>query len=348
VLFPSPKAIRENGNDNFKLKPVGTGPFKFVELVERDRMVMDRNSDYWDGAPKLERLVIRPLAEPATRMSALQSGEVQWAEIPPPDSLQDLKAKGMQVFLNEYPHVWPYVFNVKEKPWDDVRVRQAANYAIDREGMVEHLLHGVGSPATGPVYPEHPWYPKGATEYKYDPEKAKQLLAEAGYPEGFKTKIVIPSSGSGNMWPIEMGEYIQQNLRDVGIQVDFEVIEWNTMRTQYRQGFTPGVGAYNYAWTMASPDFVEQFYLSSMMPPKGLNPGGYNNPEVDRLLTQARETFDETERDNLIREAFMYVQNEAPWLFVVHDNNLRVMAPSVKGFVQPQAWYVDLTKIWVE
>jgi peptide/nickel transport system substrate-binding protein len=347
ILYPSPKAVKESGL-NFKLKPVGTGPFKFVEMVERDRLVMERNPDYWGGAAKLDRVVLRPMVEPAARLSALMAGEVQWAEVPPVDSVDNLKSKRFQIYTNPYPNSWSYVFNLKEKPFDNVKVRQALNYAIDREGMTKHLLHGAATAATGPMFKGQSWYPEGATVYNFDPAKAKQLLAEAGYPNGFSTKFVIPNGGSGAMWPIQMGEFVQQNLKDIGVNVQFEVIEWNTMRTQYRKGFTVGVGAYNYPWTTLKPDFVEQFYMSTMMTPRGLNPGGYNNPEVDKLFTAARKTFNIAERDKLIAQAIKYVQDEAAWLFVVHDNNLRVLGPKVKGFVQPQSGYADLTKVWID
>jgi peptide/nickel transport system substrate-binding protein len=118
ILYPSPKAVKESGL-NFKLKPVGTGPFKFVEMVERDRLVMERNPDYWGGAPKLDRVVLRPMVEPAARLSALMAGEVQWAEVPPVDSVDNLKSKSFQIYTNPYPNSWSYVFNLKEKPFDN-------------------------------------------------------------------------------------------------------------------------------------------------------------------------------------------------------------------------------------
>ncbi len=348
ILIPSPTAVMKEGTDQFMNNPVGTGPFKFVRQVERQYIEMDANPDYFRGRPKLDKLIVRPIPEPASRLAALRSGEVQWAEVTPPESIKPLENDGYQVMLNPYPQVWSWIVNMQAKPWDDKRVRQAANYAINREALCRDLLSGACTPASQFMFEGHPWYSPDVG-YHYDPDKARQLLAEAGYPNGFKTVAVVPSSGSGNMWPQPMNEYVQRNLREVGIDVELRPIEWNTMRTTYRAGFTdPTVGAYQYAWTTQSPEWIARFILSTSKPPAGLNPGGYANPDVDNLMAQAMATFDQKQQDELVRQALHQVTEDAPWIWIVHDLNLRVLSPQVKGFVQPKAWYADIADMSVE
>jgi peptide/nickel transport system substrate-binding protein len=198
------------------------------------------------------------------------------------------------------------------------------------------------------MYSGHPWHSPDVG-YTYNPTRARELLAEAGYPNGFKTVAVVPASGSGNMWPQPMNEYVQRNLREVGIDAELRPIEWNTMRNTYRAGFTdPGVGSYQYAWTTASPEWIARFILSTSKPPAGLNPGGYASDQVDTLMARALATFDEKTQDDLIRQALRQVTEDAPWIWVVHDLNLRVLSPKVKGFVHPQAWYADLNPVTVD
>jgi peptide/nickel transport system substrate-binding protein len=348
ILIPSPTAVMAQGTENFQDAPVGSGPFKFVRQQERQSLEMAPNPDYWDGAPKLERLIVRPIPEPSSRLAALRAGEVQWAEVTPPESIKPLKDSGYQVLLNEYPQVWPWILNLSQKPWDDKRVRQAANYAINRDAMCRDLLSGACSAASQFMFKGHPWY-SDDIGYKYDPAKARELLAAAGYPGGFKTVAVVAASGSGNMWPQPMNEYVQRNLREVGIDVELRPIEWNTMRNTYRAGFTdPAVGIYQYGWTTQDPAWIGRFVLSTSKPPAGLNPGGYASETVDNLMARALDTFEQPQRDELIRQALHQVTEDAPWIWIVHDLNLRVLSPKVKGLVQPKAWYVDLQTVSVD
>jgi peptide/nickel transport system substrate-binding protein len=237
LLFASPEAVRKYGNNDYINHPTGTGPFRFVSMVPGENMILEPNKEYWGEAPKLDRLILRPMPEASSRLAALQTGEVNWAEVPPPESMELLKKQGFQVLLNEYPHIWPLILNLQLKPWDNKLVRQAANFAIDREGLAKGLLNGAAQPAKQLMNPGNDWYSGGSIEYNYDPQKAKKLLAEAGYPNGFETTWVVPSSGSGNMWPLPMIEFVQKNLADVGIKVKVEVMEWVAFSNAYRGGF---------------------------------------------------------------------------------------------------------------
>jgi peptide/nickel transport system substrate-binding protein len=348
ILIPSPTAVLKEGTEQFVNAPVGSGPFKFVRQVERQLIEMEANPDYYRGRPKLDRLIVRPVPEAASRLAALRSGEVQWAEVPPPESIKPLEEGGYQVKLNEYPQSWSWILNLSQRPWDDKRVRQAANYAIDREAMCRDLLSGACAPASQFLNAGHSWH-SSDLGYRYDPRRARELLTEAGYPNGFRTVAVVTTSGSANMWPPPMNEFVQRSLREIGIDVELRPIEWNTMRTTYRSGFPdPAVGIYQYSWTTQTPEWIARFVLSTAKPPAGLNPGGYANETVDTLMARAMATFEQTEQDELVRQALRHVTEDAPWIWIVHDLNLRVLSPKVKGFVQPKVQYVDIAALSVE
>ncbi len=199
-----------------------------------------RNPDHWDKAriPKCERLVLLPIPDANTRVAALLPGHVDWIEAPPPDAIQRLQQQKMQIVTNIYPHVWPYMLSFEEgSPFRDLRVRKAANMAIDRKGLVT-LLGGLAAPARGMVNPGHPWFGNPKTDLSYNPDVAKKLLAEAGYGEKnpAKVKFIISPSGSGQMQPLPMNEFIKENMRDVGIDVEFEVLDWEALRNRRRLG----------------------------------------------------------------------------------------------------------------
>jgi peptide/nickel transport system substrate-binding protein len=349
LLFASPEAVKKYGKDYIN-HPVGTGPFKFVSMVPGQKMVLVPNKEYWGKVPKLDRLILRPMPESSARLAALQTGEVNWAEVPPPESMELLKKQGFQVLLNAYPHIWPLTLNLQIKPWDNKLVRQAANYAIDREGLANSLLGGAARPAKQLMYPGNAWYSEGSIEYTYNPEKAKKLLAEAGYANGFETTFVVPSSGSGNMWPLPMIEFVQQNLAAVGIKVKVEVMEWATMNPAFRAGFPKDkqIGAVMISLgTYAPMHAIDRNFSKTSFPPIGNNKGMYSNPQVDELINQIK-VADPDAMIPLMKKATAIITEDAPWIFVVHDLNLRVLAPNVKGLVMAQNWFVDLDTVWVK
>jgi peptide/nickel transport system substrate-binding protein len=315
-----------------------------------------RNEMYWDKArvPKLEKLILIPMPEATTRLAALRSGQVDWIEVPPPDAIPSLKAAGFQISLKEYPHVWPWVLSMAgNSPFKDKRVRLALNFAIDRDGLVQ-LLNGTAKPAVGFYDPGHPSFGHPDVKFNYDPEKAKALLKEAGFgpDKPVKVKVMISTSGSGQMMPIPMNEFLQQNLKEVGFDVEFDVVDWGTMLVAFRNPPTSpmshGDDAINISLPFADPTLIYRFFHSGAMPPNGSDWGNYSNPKVDKLLDAAFTTFDPAERDKLIGEAHTELVNDAAWLFIVHDLNPRAMSKNVKGFVPVQSWYQELTSVTVE
>jgi ABC-type transport system substrate-binding protein len=357
VFYSSPAQWDKVGRSwqAFAANPSGTGPFKMTRFVPRERAEYEPNPDYWDRnrLPKADKVLLLPMPEVTTRLAALRTGQVDWIEVPPPDAIPILRQSAFQISMRSYPHVWPYSLNLKIPPWDNKLVRQAANYAIDREGLCKALLNETCIPATGVVYPGHPWFGQAKTTYTYDPKKAKALLKQAGY-EGkrLKTSFLISTSGSGQMLPLPMNEFVQENLREVGIDVELVPIEWNALTAALRKGFVDeqaSFGAMNVSFNFVEPfsAFV-RFFHSASIPPRSLNVMHYLNPEADRLIETAEASFDPKVRDETLGKLHELLMDDAPWIFVVHDLNPRAMSPKVKGFVQPQSWFVDLTLPWVE
>lgn len=344
VFYGSPAAIEELGNDGFADAPVGTGPFEFAEKERGSRLVLKRFDDYWRGAPKLDTLVLRPIPDPTARVAALRSGEVNWIEVPLPDDVPVLESDGFEVLLNSYDHIWPWVFDTTKEPFDDPKVRQALNYAINRDSLSDNILSGTGVAASQIVPEANFAYRAENDRYEYDPDRAKALLAEAGYPDGFSFTLSFPTSGSGNMVPVPMNEALQADLAAVGVDVELAPIEWAAMLTDFFEGKIPdGAEAINISLSFQQ----EGFWSTWLGAESTLNVGGYDNPEVEALFGEARTVLEEGDRGDIYAAAAALVNEDAPWLFVVSDLNPRAISSDVNGFVMPKSWFVDLTTVSV-
>ena len=339
---------------NFAGQASGTGPWKMTRFVPRERLELVRNTDYWnkDRVPKTERMVLLPIPEATARTAALLSGQVDWIEEPSPDALAQLKSRGMQIVTNSTPHTWPWQFSLVEgSPFADVRVRKAANLAIDREGL-KKLLSDTMVPAVGSVSPTSPWWGNPSFQIKYDPEGAKKLLAEAGFSKAkpVTVKIQISASGSGQMQPLPMNEFIQQSLAEVGIKVDFDVVDWNTLFTNWRRGAKDpsanGAHATNVSFATMDPFFAfVRFVDSKMVAPTSNNWGWVQTPEFDSLVATARTTFEPAARDAALAKLHAKIVDDALFLFVAHSASPRAMTAKVKGYKQAQSWFQDFSPI---
>jgi peptide/nickel transport system substrate-binding protein len=356
INYSSPARWKEVGGDwnKFAERPSGTGPWMLEKLVPRSRAELVRNPNYWnkERIPKLDRLILLAMPDANTRVAALLSGQIDWVEAPPPDTVPRLKQQGMQIVSNVYPHVWPYWLSyTPDSPFRDIRVRKAANLAIDREGLCQ-FLGGLAKPARGQVDVSHPWFGKPTFEIKYDPAAAKKLLAEAGYgaAKRCKVKFLTSQAGSGQMQPLPMNEFVQENLNQVGFDVEIEVVDWEALRARRRAradgAENKGVYGLNNSWSIMDPDFgIMSVIYSKNAPPVGNNWGLYNDATADALCEKAQVEFDIGKQYQAIAELHQYVVDQAMWIWVVHDLNPRALSPKVKGFVPPQAWYVDLSSL---
>ncbi|WP_149535886.1 ABC transporter substrate-binding protein [Siccirubricoccus phaeus] len=340
--------------DAFLEKAIGTGPWKLESFAVRERAVLARNPEHWDATriPKVGKVILLPLPEANTRVAALRSGQVDFIEAPPPDAVPALRQAGFQIVTNQYPHNWTYHFSMVEgSPWRDIRVRKAANLAIDRDGMAQ-MLGGLMKPGQGLVVADSPWYGTPGFRPRYAPEEARKLLAEAGFSprNPLRTKVAISPSGSGQMQPLPMNEAVQQNLKEVGIEIAFEVIEWNALLGIWRDGARApsnrGVTAVNVSYGAADPfsGFI-RFLKTDLAPPVANNWGYFSDPDYDAIIDRINTTFDFAAQDRLVAELHAKVVDDALFLFIAHDLNPRAMSSKVQGFVQAQSWFQDLTPI---
>src|SRR5437899_1048334 len=230
----SPTAVKKWGAD-YALTPVGTGPFKFVSWDRGQRVVLERNPSYWRYPVKVDRVVYRPIVEDQARLTELLTGSLDLIVGVPPDFVGQLEGNPRVTLLRQVgAHVWYLGVNNQKKPFDDRRVRQALNFAVNKEAIVRDVLKGTGSLSRGPVLPNTWGADTALKAYPYDPERARKLLTEAGYPSGFSTTLWVPESGSGMQSPVAMSTVIQSNLKAVGVNVALQTREWGTFLAKLR------------------------------------------------------------------------------------------------------------------
>jgi peptide/nickel transport system substrate-binding protein len=357
-LISSPAQWEKLGKDWDKVasQPSGTGPFKLDKLVPRERADLVRNAAYWDKTrlAKTDRIILMPIPDAVTRGNALLNGQVDIIETPPPDFLPQLQAGGFKIVKNVTPHVWPYHFSTQPgSPWVDIRVRKAANLAIDRDAIVK-MLNGLATPAKGQLDATSTWFGKPTFVLKYDLPAARALMTQAGYSKSnpLKAKIIIAQGGTGQMLSLPMNEFIQQSFAEIGIQIEFEVVELEKLYLHWRSGAKSemnagrGISAINLGYVTADPFYaITRFIDSRYISPNGVNWGGYSNPKVDAALDKIRGSFDVKVQNGLLAGIHQTMVDEALMLWVVHDVNPHAMSPKVKAFVQAQHWFQDLTTI---
>lgn len=344
-LIVSPSAVMAHG-ENFGRNPSGTGPFQFQEWRSNERVVITRNEAYWDGTAASDAVVFRPITDANTRVAEMLSGGIDVMVEVPPVSLGQFDTPAFNVVEQAGPHVWFLILNAKEGPFTDVRVRQAANYAINKEAIVGDVLEGTASIASGPVAPAFAWAYAGLDPYPYDPERARELLAEAG-AEGAAITFYVTEGGSGMLDPIPMGTAMQADLAAVGFDVTIETYEWNTFLGRVNPGLEGRADMAQMAWMTNDPDTLPFLTLRTEAWPDagGFNSGYYSNPEVDALLEQARVATDQDERARLYREMQTIVQEDAPWVFVANWLQNAVTSDRVENFALEPSFFLLLRDV---
>jgi peptide/nickel transport system substrate-binding protein len=339
----SPAAVAEHGVD-FGRNPSGTGPFKFGEWKSNELVAVEKNAEYWGGAPALEAIVFRPITDANTRTAEMLAGGLDLMVEVPPVSLSEFKNDSYQIVEAAGPHLWFLILNCKSGPFADKKVRQAANYAINKEALVNQVLEGTAEVAAGPTPPAFSWaYNEQLQPYPYDPEKAKALLAEAGQPNP-KVTFFVTEGGSGMLDPVAMGTAMQADLAAVGFDVTIQTYEWNTFLGQVNPGLEGKADMAEMAWMTSDPDTLPYLALrSEAWPDKGgFNSGYYSNPEVDDLLQKARVSNALDERAALYKKMQEIVQEDAPWLFVANWKQNAVATKAVQNVVLQPSFLLQL------
>jgi peptide/nickel transport system substrate-binding protein len=225
------------------------------------------------------------------------------------------------------------------------------NYCFDRAGLVT-LLNGTAEPSVGWLKPDDPHFGKPANRYGFDPAKGKALLAEAGYTaqKPLTFKVMISTSGSGQMLPLPMNEYLQENLKQTcGVNVEFDAVEWQVLLNAVRQvpdsPALHGALALNVSSPSSDVGIMARYFSSANFAPNGFNFEQWKDDQFDAALATLSEATDAATIDAAMRTAHERLVDNPPWLFIVHDLNPRAMSKNVQGFVSAQSWFTDLTLV---
>ena len=323
----------------FNRKPVGTGPFKFVEWRRGDRIVMEANEQYHGGRPGLNRLIFRIIPDGVVLLQELRAGGVDFMENPPLTEVARLKqTAGLKVLLADNTSYTYLGWRQDLAPFNDVRVRRALNHAIDVPSIVKEVLQGYAAVANGQFPPASWAYDASVKPYAYDPNRARALLAEAGFqpgPDGVVVKDGKRFSFSirhdqANPTVKDTAVIVQEYLKRVGVEATMEPLDWPTF---VKKLFASEFEAIVVNWTNHhDPDpFAYTIWHSSQW--KGRNFAHYKNPRVDELLEQARRTGVVAERKKAYAEFSRVLMEDAPYVFLYFPQQVYVTRQSYDGFV---------------
>ena len=343
-VLMSPQVI-EQGKEACAERPVGTGQYLFKEWIAGDHTTVTLNKDWWGYDPEIcggkalaepdagfQSITFRPVGENASRVAMLQSGEADFIWPVPTESMETLAAdENVYVGADEGIVVRYMFMNTQKAPFNDVRVRQAMNYAIDKDAYIAVVKNGLASKATSILGPATQHY-KRNEPYAYDLEKARKLLTDAGYPDGFETSLICTTTTSD----LKQCEFIQQQLAQAGITVNINSMEKAIVSEKVESAEGPGseveVEMYMSGWSSSTGDAdwgIRPVLAKESEPPKGYNISYFENDEMDGCLKAALETADEEKRAELYAKAQDIIWEECPVVFFANDYNTWASAADV-------------------
>lgn len=342
AVFISPAALKRYGNKEIAFHPVGTGPFTFVEWRQTEHVRVARNERYWrPGMPRVDAIVFRPVVDNNTRSAVLRTGEAHFAFPVPYEQAAVLQATpGLEVVSGPSIIARYVSMNTLRKPFDDVRVRRAINYAINKEALAKVAFGGYAVPAEGVVPPGVEFAVK-LGPWPYDPKKARALLEEAGYGKGFESELW---SAYTHTTAQKVIQFVQQQLAQVGIRVRVQALEAGQRVERVESVQRPqdaGVRLYYVGWSSSTGEAdwaLRPLLATESWPPRLTNTAYYSNPQVDAALQRALATNDHAEKAAAYRAAQEQIWNDAPWAFLVTEKVLYARSRSLSGvYVLPDA-----------
>lgn len=329
----SPTAVKKYG-DKYRENPVGTGPFKFVEWKQNDRITLVKNPDYWQkGLPKLNKVIFRVIPENTARLNALANGEIDVmdglnnsdeATVKANDKLQVIKRPSMNVgYLG---------FTVTRKPFDNKLVREALNYAVDKKSIIDAFYGGQAIAAKNPMPPSIEGYDDAIEAYPYDLDKAKQLLAQAGYPNGFSMDLwAMPVARPYMPEGMKVAEVIQASFAKIGVKAKIQTVDWATYLQKAAKG---DFDAYMLGWTGDNGDADNFIYTLLDKDSIGANNySQYSNIQLHDILIKAQTETDQAKRNDLYKQAQVIIHDDAPWVPLVHSTPLLAASKDVLNYL---------------
>lgn len=336
ALMVSPLALEKYGKD-VKSNPVGTGRYVFKEWTPGVSLTVTRNDEYWGGASDFTSITFKPVTESGSRIAMLQSGDADFIFPVPTEHMETLKADA-NITVSAIPSIITrYItLNVEKEPFNNPKVRQALNYAMDKDAYGKIVYNGLVDKMDSLIAPNVQYY-SGQTPYEFNIEKAKALLTEAGYPNGFETTLWTSNTTTS----VKAGQFIQQQYAAIGVNVKVEAMETATLDsklTGYPQG-TPGKDAgvemYLIGWSPSTGDAdwgLRPLAAAESFPPVSYNMSYYNNPEFDAYVYEALKTADPAKRAEAYKVAQKIVWDDAPMVFLTVDQTTFASRNNITGF----------------
>lgn len=336
----SPAAVKKSG-DKFSNNPVGTGPFIFERWDRKDKIVLKANENYWRGRPNIDRVIFRSIPDNAVRLIELQQGNLHIMEFPNPDDLQQIQNDdSIELLSQPGTNIGYLALNMDRPPFDNNKVRLAINHAINKSAIIKHLYQGLGIPAKNPIPPTLWSYDDTIEDFEYNPELSRQLLAEAGYENGFETTLwALPVPRPYIPDGRALAEVIQSELSNIGIKAKIVTYDWGTYLEKTKNG-EHDMAMLGWSADLGDPDNFFYFLLSkaSAEKPAG-NIAFYKSDEMQNILEKARSITDREERIALYKEAQHLFHKDVPWVPLAHAKQILVINKKVKNLkLHPLNW----------
>lgn len=341
----SPAAIEKHG-DKFRENPVGTGPFKFVEWKPNDRIVLEKNEDYWmEGYPKLNQVIFKSIPENSARLNALQTGEIDLMDgVNPSDTKSISSNSDLQTFERPSMNIGYVGLTTNRKPLDNKLVRQALNHAVDKQGIIDSFYGGLAEPAKNPMPPSLEGYNDDIEPYPYDLEKAKALLAEAGFPDGFKMELwAMPVPRPYMPEGMKVAEVIKSSFAKIGVEAEIKTYDWATYLDKAAKG---EADSFMLGWTGDNGDADNFLYTLLDKDSIGSNNYTYySNDELHDILIEAQSNADQEKRNELYKKAQEIIKEDAPWIPLAHSTPILAGSSKLTNFKPHPTGSDILTKV---
>lgn len=330
----SPTYVKKVGNDNVGEAPVLTGPYKFKERIAGERIVVVRNEDYWGPAPELDEIIFRPMPDVSTRVTALTSGEIDIAQDPLPWSSKAQIEAVADITTANGPYLLFMSLNLQDEITKIREVRQAIEFGINKEKLVSSLYGDWGVAAKSMLPMNSPSYDPAFKGRDYDPDAARDLLAQAGYPDGFQTHMLI------NETYADIAQVIQRDLAEIGIDVVIDQVDFPTFGASWGGGLASPQTMTFAGWGMTADYWIDVMTRSTRQPPNGTNIAWYENPEVDALLDAAQIENSQDRRTELYRQVGDILFEDLPHIPLMNFGQPTASVKGLRGLVRPnEAWF---------
>ncbi|MDG6881341.1 Dipeptide-binding protein [Phocoenobacter uteri] len=328
------KMLQAGTPENVDTQPIGTGPFVFISYQKDANLRYKAFKDYWQGKSKIDRLVFSITPDASVRYAKLTKGECHAAPYPNPADIDKLKTDSDITLLSKPGLNIGYLgFNTQKKPFDNLKVRQALSYAVNKKAIIDSVYQGAGQVAKNAIPPTMWSYNDEIKDYEYDPKKAKALLKEAGFEKGFDVELwAMPVSRPYNPNARRMAEIIQEDWKNVGVNTKIVSYEWGEYLKRMRQG-EHQAGLMGWTGDNGDPDNFLNTLLSCSAMEAGSNYARFCDPEFDNLVTKAVQESDQAKRTELYKQAQVVLKEKAPWLTIAHSTTYFPVRKEVQGYV---------------